>query len=55
MCRTYAGRMRGEGFYAEQLKTMFQVANKRAGFKERGRLELSAAHFKVPSAQGELF
>jgi DNA repair photolyase len=40
-------RMRGEGIFAEQIAQMFEVARRKAGFKdERG--ELSTEHFRRP-------
>lgn len=47
-------RMRGEGFFADQMRTLFHVARKRAGFPHN-MPELSTAAFRVPSAQLELF
>ncbi len=47
-------RMRGEGFFAEQMRALFHVAKRKAGFSE-GLPELSTAAFKVPTAQLELF
>lgn len=50
----WGSRMRGEGFFAEQLRALFHVARKKAGFA--GDMpELSAAAFRVPSDQLELF
>jgi DNA repair photolyase len=57
----FGRRMRGEGPAAEQIKALFQVAKRRAGLDSaalaiRNITEaLSAAHFRVPSAQMELF
>jgi DNA repair photolyase len=43
-------RMRGEGFFAEQIAQMFEVAKRKAGFKaERG--ELSTEHFRRPGGR----
>jgi DNA repair photolyase len=47
-------RMRGEGFYAEQLGALFTLAKKKAGFP-RGEFVLSTASFRVPTAQLSLF
>ncbi|MDB6134381.1 MAG: Radical [Verrucomicrobiales bacterium] len=47
-------RMRGEGFFADQLKALFTLAKHRAGF-HRDPVELSTASFRVPSAQMDLF
>lgn len=50
----FGSRMRGEGFYAEQMQQLFEVAKRKAGFKGGG-VELSTAAFRVPSAQLPLF
>ena len=47
-------RMRGEGFYAEQLRELFRVAHHKAGFPQNAP-PLSTASFRVPSAQLSLF
>jgi DNA repair photolyase len=48
-------RMRGEGIFAEQLAQMFEVARRKAGFKN-DRRELSTAAFRRPGgAQLSLF
>jgi len=47
-------RMRGEGFFAEQLRELFRVAHHRAGFP-RDAPPLSSASFRVPNAQLSLF
>jgi DNA repair photolyase len=48
-------RMRGEGIFAEQIETMFDVARRKAGFKDDDR-ELSIASFRRPGgAQLSLF
>jgi len=41
-------RMRGEGIFAEQIETMFDVARRKAGFKN-GRRELSVTSFRRPN------
>src|SRR3984885_5977714 len=41
-------RMRGEGIFAEQIKTMFDVARRKAGFTDDDRYELSTAGFRRP-------
>ncbi len=38
-------RMKGKGIYAEQVKDIFELAKRRAGFKS-GNLELSTEHFR---------
>lgn len=46
-------RMHGEGFFADQMKGLFELSKRRAGFT--GKLPaLSKEAFKVPSAQMEL-
>ena len=40
-------RMRGEGIFAEQIAQMFDVAKRKAGFKDDGR-GLSTASFRRP-------
>lgn len=58
----FGSRMRGEGALAEQISAFYQVAKRRAGFPTDEDLavrnldrDLSAAHFRVPSAQMDLF
>ena len=49
-------RMRGEGIFAEQIETMFDVARRKAGFKDVRNYELSTAAFRRPGgAQLSLF
>ena len=53
-------RMRGEGPLAEQIKALFQVAKKKAGFRGgsvgmNSTAELSSTSFRVPSDQLSLF
>ena len=43
-------RMRGEGIFAEQIAQMFEVARRKAGFKN-DRLELSTAAFRRPGGE----
>jgi len=40
-------RMRGEGIFAKQIESMFEVARRKAGFKDDPR-ELSIAGFRPP-------
>jgi DNA repair photolyase len=48
-------RMRGEGIFADQIASMFDVARRKAGFKDKHR-ELSTEHFQKPGgAQLTLF
>ena len=57
----FGSRMRGEGPLAEQIKAFFEVARRKAGLAGRERVmglpvaELSAAAFRVPTAQMSLF
>jgi DNA repair photolyase len=51
---TWGKRMSGEGFFAEQIRALFEMAKRKAGFS--GDLkELSTAAFRVPSPQLSLF
>lgn len=50
----FGSRMRGEGFYAEQMAQLFRMAKRKAGFAGSG-VELSTAAFRVPRAQLPLF
>ncbi len=43
----WGSRMRGEGIFAEQIAQMFEVARRKAGFKN-DRRELSTASFRRP-------
>lgn len=47
-------RMRGEGFFAEQMRALFHVAKRKAGLLDR-LPELSTTAFRVPTDQMELF
>lgn len=47
---TWGKRMRGEGFFADQMKALFELSKRRAGFKGPGPV-LSKAAFRVPDAQ----
>jgi DNA repair photolyase len=49
----FGARMRGEGVYAEGIRTLFHVARRRAGLGERWS-PLSSAAFRVPGAGGQL-
>jgi DNA repair photolyase len=49
----FTTRMRGQGVWAEQLKTMFDLAKRKAGLTER--LELDPSRFRVPGGQMTLF
>ncbi len=50
----FGSRMKGEGIFAEQIRALFALAKRKAGF--RGELPgLSAAAFRVPTAQLPLF
>ncbi|HEX4086141.1 MAG TPA: PA0069 family radical SAM protein [Chthoniobacteraceae bacterium] len=51
----FGSRMRGAGFYAEQMSAMYQVARKAAGFTKSPFLsDLSAAAFRDPRGQMQL-
>jgi DNA repair photolyase len=51
----FGTRMRGTGFYAEQMSAMYHVARKAAGLGDRPPLgELSAASFRDPRGQMQL-
>jgi DNA repair photolyase len=51
----FGSRMRGEGFFADEIEALFRLSRRRAGLGKR-RLELSTAHFRVPGvSQGDLF
>lgn len=41
-------RMRGEGIFAEQIEAMFDVARRKAGFKDERNYALSTASFRRP-------
>jgi len=47
-------RMKGEGILAEQIKALFVMARRKAGFRN-DLPELSTAAFRVPGAQMSLF
>ena len=51
---TWGKRGRGEGIFAEQFRAIFDVTCRKLGLNER-RYELSAEHFRRPTAQGSLF
>ena len=53
----FFSRMRGQGVWAELLRTRFRVARARHGFSDdRRRLDLDCSRFRPPAgAQGELF
>jgi DNA repair photolyase len=46
----WGDRMKGTGFFADQLRAMYEVSRRRAGFP-RGDWEKSAAAFRVPGPQ----
>jgi DNA repair photolyase len=51
----FGSRMRGEGFFANEVEALFRLSRRRAGLIKRN-LELSTAHFRVPgTSQGDLF
>jgi DNA repair photolyase len=47
-------RQRGQGIFADQIETIFEVSCRRARLNER-KTELSAAAFRRPTAQASLF
>jgi len=47
-------RQRGQGIFADQIATIFEVSCRRAHLNER-EIELSTAAFRRPTAQGSLF
>lgn len=51
----FGERMKGAGFYAEQMAAMYRVAWKAAGFDKKPEIELSAASFKREREQLQLF
>jgi len=52
----FGSRMRGEGFYAEQMHALYELAKRRAGFtREHRGAELSCENFRVPTAQLSLW
>jgi DNA repair photolyase len=51
----FGERMRGSGFFADQLRTLYEVSRRKAGFTGEGRWDLSTASFRVPSEQLSLF
>lgn len=50
----WGARLKGEGFLAEQIKALFTVSRRKAGFSE-DLPELSTAAFRVPTDQLSLF
>lgn len=46
----FGSRMRGDGIYAEQLRSMFHLYAKKEGLNQKD-IDLSAEHFKRPSPQ----
>ncbi len=54
----FGSRMKGEGIFADLIRTRFRAALKRHGFAERGRMALDTTQFvapRKPSPQGHLF
>jgi DNA repair photolyase len=49
----FVTRMRGQGVWAEQLKTMFDLAKRKAGLTEK--IELDPGKFRIPGGQMSLF
>ena len=50
----FGSRMRGAGFYAEQMSAMVQVARKAAAFDQTPPIHLSPASFRTPGQQLQL-
>ena len=50
----FGKRMRGEGVFADQIRSLFELARRRAGLAHRGP-KLSAAAFRRPGEQITLF
>ena len=51
----FGTRMRGEGFFADEIEALFRLSRRRADLGKR-RLELTTHHFRVPgTSQGDLF
>lgn len=48
----FGSRMTGEGVYADNLKTMFELYSRKFGLNKK-RLNLSSEHFRKPKLQGE--
>jgi DNA repair photolyase len=51
----FGSRMRGSGFYAEQMAAMYKVAWKAAGFAAKPPIHLTTANFRPPREQLQLF
>ncbi len=49
----WGARLEGEGVFAEQLRSLFRVAARRAGLN-RDPVELSTAHFRRLDPDGQL-
>jgi DNA repair photolyase len=49
----FGARQRGEGFFADEMEALFDLARRRAGLASRGP-ELSTAHFRRPARGGQL-
>jgi DNA repair photolyase len=49
----WGSRIKGEGFFSEQIASLFAISCRRAGFKERR--ELSTGEFRRPNEQLQLF
>jgi DNA repair photolyase len=48
---SFGSRQRGEGFFADEMERLFELARRRAGLAARGP-ELSTAHFRRPARAG---
>jgi DNA repair photolyase len=49
----FGSRMRGQGLFAEQLRALFKLARRKAGFGPPGE-PLSSAHFRRPMIAGQM-
>jgi len=49
----FGARQRGEGFFADEMDALFELARRRAGLAARGP-ELSTAQFRRPARSGQL-
>jgi len=51
---TWGVRQRGEGVFAQQIRTLFDIACRKYGMNEK-HYNLSTASFRRPTDQGSLF
>ena len=50
----FGERMKGTGFFAEQLRALYEVSRRKAGLPRGEKYNLSTASFRVPTDQLEL-